>query len=423
MKNLLPKIKQFFSNKKVIIVLLILAVSTIIFEVKQIFFTNHQPKVVYYTPAVNRPNYFETPTPAPTSVENTDEFSVVEKNGEYIVSNPYTTYFDKLGNIFYVKRIESIPNNPDEDEYILLKYNLDTKKSEEIIDNNVSGKIHSMSISNSGIVYKENNHGLDVNNELIYCNELKGGRESKNTGLYTFLYKIENSNVNFIDKMDCKYPGYMSGVSSLIQTKGGKNIVVTGGGDSCASHHGFWVKDKKTNEFEGYYGTQEGCVSSGSYSYLGYISDLNSINLAKNESNEEKGEYFQSKILIMDLDSMVEKEIITLGQKAEITNYRTFKFGDNNYLYVTINWNKIIIYNLNNNEKIFEKDLGNDISMGNFVRILDDKITFKINNDTFQCFNLSAKEFVSLDACGDPNKIYLGQWNGKNIYQINSQQN
>jgi hypothetical protein len=408
MKNYLPRLKQFFSNKKVIIVLLILAVSTVIFEVKQIFFTKHQPKVVYYTPWV--PGHRSNPPeniPTPTIIENTDEFSVVEKDGEYVVSNPYDAYFDKSGNIFYVTRTTKTEDfddyiNSDGYKHTLYKYNLDTKNINQI----KSGDIYSFNIHDDGLV---------VENDTI-------------------LSKIDSGNVNLIENMiNCKdCYGLYSRTKNLIISRENQKILIVEVGEGIHSFNYFYKKNN--NNYIQFLRTEDGIgndATSG-FSYFGYFSQGNSLILGKIESEPPGNEdpvIFYSSIVLKDVDTLVEKEIYNFNTKVGINYSHFFRYNSENYLSLVVQNKRLIIINLNNSEKIIEKSFENDeIEMLFIQRNIDDKVMLNVvtkeynrPKNNYKCFNLATKDYVSLDACGDPEKIYLGNWKGKSIYQINYQ--
>jgi len=438
MKNFLPRLKQFFSNKKVITVLLILVTATIIFEVKQIFFTKPQKETITEIP-INQPADNGIPTPYmvtdPKIIMNTNDNFKVETNNEYIVSNPFDTYFDKSGNIFYVISVYDSEDKRDA-EYKLFKYNLNSQKSEEIKDNNTSGKIHSIRINKNGIVMKNNDFIITEDGQKIYDYDLID-KKQKDTGMYQFFYQIENDKVNFLDKVDCKYHcGWLTGTDNFITTRDNNKILVTEVGENLSGSHIFYKKN--SNGYIQFLRTNDGPGNDATgFTFFNYWPEKNSIILGLRDgytpsTGADDIAVYISKLVLKDNDTLQEKEIYSFNPKENLTGSYLFDFNNKTYLGLIKNFKNLVMINLVNGEKLVDISIGNDFNWGaSIIRNIDDKLLISTTTktkenakegdyvDSYKCFNLSAKEFVSLDACGDPNKIYLGQWNSKNIYQIN----
>lgn len=421
MKKIFKKIKKFFNNKKIKKILIILVILLVVALICKLYFFKSSPKVIYYT--LQEESYLNTDFPettrSPTPTITPQNFTITENSNEYIVSNIESAFYDDSGNIFFQQDNEIGKYSLDRQETQILNFPKDINLY--LYDQKIIGIIEANSDSN----------------DLSVCGYLKDNNNWQDTGSYFYLYEVKNGNLELVDKVDCKYSVFYGGMEYLLTSNEGKNIIQSRGGDAGCG----WGKiyKKNGNEYEILLDTSSGSLlEKGDIGYVGILPKKNSLILTEfsnyqlDEDNKDQmgPDFIFKRIFLKDVDSLMETTIINFDQNTSIGHLSIFKINDENYLFYVVDGHKALIINLNNNEKIYEYDFGVDTQSLFFKRNIIDKILIKtmkagdfISDDTvdvYYCLNLSTKEFVPLDACGDTKKIYLGNWKGKNIYQTNN---
>ena len=371
--------------------------------------------------------YIIPQNPLPTEPEPTQEdktkpqINITETNNEYIIHNIESVFYDKSGNIFF----RQLSNTHDDNIY---KYYLNTKEIQQVTVPETSYAI----IRNDYIIgiSKQDPNPNDEFYPAQFCGMNKAGGEGKNTGFYYDIYKIDNGNLVFFEKVDCRYSVYLGYIEYLFTSKTGKKILQSKGQGNSEIY-----RKEDNNKFQIIQDTAVMFASDKlrdkDIDYIGFSSNINSIILTEWENIKDKyDEYGQNltkikRIFIKDVDTLSEKTIINFNQNIIVDDLKLLKISNTNYLSYILNKNQIIILNLDNNEKIFDEiiDTGkcefenssNVTCLLSFDYQNNDKLLYSTEK-TQKCLNLAAKQWVNVDACGDPKKTFLGEFNGKKIY-------